>query len=338
MRQKTHAKIITRIVLLALFGLAALFPTHCQKKFRNRAFKVGILCGLDNIHPLAEEFKVRMNELGYLEGRDIAYDFQHTNFEPEKEMRILKRFVEDKSDLILTFPTEVSMAAKEATRGTGIPIVFAAANIEGMHLVESIIRPGGNLTGVRFPGPDIAVKRFEFMHELVPKARRMWIPYQRGYPIVPIQLEMLRSAAKAAGVSLIEFPADNAAEIRAELDAREKSKRIGFDAILLIPEPISCTDDAFAVMGRFAYRHRMPIGGHLMQVGAFGSIFGINVNAEETGRQAAELADKILNGAPAGGIPVVSSESYLEINYKAARALGVKVPEGLLSRADRIIH
>ena len=75
-----------------------------------------------------------------------------------------------------------------------------------------------------------------------------------------------------------------------------------------------------------------------MQVDEYGSIFGIHVDPRKTGEQAAILADKILKGTPAGTIPVVSSESYLEINYKAAQELGITIPEGLLNRADKIIR
>jgi putative ABC transport system substrate-binding protein len=297
-----------------------------------------MLCGLDYITVLSDGFKDKMTELGYVEGENIIYDYQRTNFEPEKEYEILMKFIEDKSDLILTFPTEVSMAAKAATLGTDIPVIFAIANIEGTDLVESVIKPGGNITGVRFPGPDLAIKRFEVMRELAPNAKRMWVPYQRGYPIIASQMEVLYPVAEAEGITLIEFPADDAAEIKAELDARSKLGDIGFDAIFFIPEPISCTDDAFEVMGKFAYEHKMPIGGILMEVGEYGSIFGINVDVPKTGRQAAVLADKILKGTPVGTIPVVSSESYLEINYKVAQELGVHVPDGLLGRADRIIR
>ena len=230
------------------------------------------------------------------------------------------------------------MAAKAATQGTDIPVIFAIANIEDTNLVDSVKKPGGQITGVRFPGPDLAIKRFEVMRELAPKAKRMWVPYQRGYPIIASQMKALNPVAEAAGITLIEFPADNAAEIQTELDARKKSNDIGFDAIFFIPEPLSCTDDAFEVMGHFAYEQKMPIGGILMQVGDSGSIFGINVDVRKTGEQAAVLADKILKGTPAGTIPVISSESFLEINYKVAQELGVTVPEGLLSRADRIIR
>ena len=217
-------------------------------------------------------------------------------------------------------------------------MVFAVANIEDTGLVKSVREPGGNITGVRYPGPDLAIKRFEIMRELAPQAKRMWISYQRGYPIVASQLKVLRPAAASAGVTLEEAPADNATELQAILDARNKSANIGIDAILAIAEPLFVTPDAFEVMGKFAAEHKLPIGGAYMMVGGYGSIFGVNIETSATGKQAAVLADKVLKGIPAGTIPVVSSESFFQINYKVAQELGVTVPEGLLSKADEIIR
>jgi putative ABC transport system substrate-binding protein len=151
-------------------------------------------------------------------------------------------------------------------------------------------------------------------------------------------MEVLHPAAEKAGITLIEFPADNAAEVQAELEARAASDDIGMDAILFIAEPLAVTPDAFKVMGKFAAEHRLPIGGALMSVEGYGSVFGVNVDIPKTGQQAAILADKIFKGAPAGSIPVVSSESYLEINYKVAKKLGIEVSKGLLARADKIIR
>jgi putative ABC transport system substrate-binding protein len=338
MKLTKQANLLQQTLLLSLLIVTFLFLSSCGDKAQNKVYKVGILCGLDYIASLPDGFKTKMTELGYVEGKNIIYNYQRTNVEPEKEGQILKQFIKDKSDLIFTFPTEVSMAAKAAAQGTGIPVIFAIANIEDTDLVDSVTKPGGQITGVRFPGPDLAIKRLEVMRELAPEAKRMWVPYQRGYPIISSQMKVLYPVAEAAGIILIEFPADNAAEIQAELNARKKLNDIGFDAIFFIPEPLSCTDNAFAVMGEFAYEQKIPIGGILMQVGNYGSIFGINVDIRKTGEQAAVLADKILKGAPAGTIPVISSESYLEINYKVAQKLGVTVPEGLLSRADRIIR
>ena len=335
--RKSHSK--WRMLLLTSFVVLFVFISGCCKKSKDeKVYRVGILCGLDYIVDMTDGFKNKMTELGYTEGRNIVYDVRRTNFEPEKEREFLEGFIKDKADLIFTFPTEVSMAAKEAARGTGIPVVFAFANIEGTGLVDSVRQPGGNITGVRYPGPDLAIKRFEVMRQFAPDAKRIWIPFQRGYPIVAGQLEVLHPAAAAAGVRLIEFPADDAAELQAELDARRKSRDIGMDAILFVAEPLAVTPDAFEVMGKFAYEYKLPIGGALITVGDYGSVFGINVDIRKTGRQAAVLADKILKGTPAGTIPVVSSESFLQVNYKATGELGMTVPEGVLNRADEIIR
>ncbi|MGA2914944.1 MAG: ABC transporter substrate-binding protein [Sedimentisphaerales bacterium] len=330
----------TKIKNIAFYLIIfCLLLSSCGKKAtQQKVYRVGILCGLDYIAAIPDSFKARMTDLSYIEGKNIVYDIQRTNFEPAREEQILKQFVKDKVDLIFTFPTEVSMAAKKAAQGTNIPVLFAFANIEDTNLVESIRRPGGNITGVRYPGPDLAAKRFEIMRELAPQIKRIWIPYQRGYPIVSSQLRVLYPMAEAAGVTLVECPASNAAEVQADLQARAKSADIGIDAMLIIAEPLGVTADAFAVFGKFAAEHKILVGGALMSVDGYDSVFGINVNLDSTGRQAAILADKILKGIPAGTIPVVSSEGFFQFNYKAAQKLGLNVPEGLLSRADEIIR
>ncbi len=327
-----------QMLILTLLVAGCVISSGCVTETQ-KVYHVGMLNGLgvflDEI-PVA--FKAKMTELGYVEGDNIVYELQTTNFEPEKEKQILNKFVEDEVDLIFTFPTEVSMAAKAATQGTDVPVVFCFANIEDTGLVESVRQPGGHITGVRYPGPDLAIKRFEIMLEMAPDAKRVWIPYQRGYPIVASQMVVLHPVAEAAGVTLIEFPADNASELQAGLDAIAASGVIDIDFILFIAEPLAVTPDAFEVMGRFASENNVPIGGALMEVGGYGSIFGVNVDIMKTAEQAAVSADKVLRGADAGTIPVVSSESYLEINYKVAQEFGINVSEGLLARADKIIR
>jgi putative ABC transport system substrate-binding protein len=301
-----------------------------------KVYHVGILSGLDFFGTTTDGFRAKMTELGYIEGKNIFYDIQKTQFDPPAEKLILKRFVDERVDLILTFPTEVSLEAKAAVKGTKIPVVFANANIEGVSLVNSVPEPGDNITGVRYPGPDLAIKRFEIIHDIVPKARRIWIFYQRGYPIVESQLEVLHPAAASAGITLIEKAADNAAEVQTILS--KKSKKEGMDAILIIAEPLSVTPEVFAVLGKFAEEHKIPVGGALMLVGKYESIFGVSTDNVAVGRQAAVLSDKIFKGAPAGKLMVVSADSYLQINYRAARRLGLKISESLLSVANQIIR
>jgi putative tryptophan/tyrosine transport system substrate-binding protein len=303
-----------------------------------KVYRVGILSGLDFFANTADSFKAKMTELGYVEGQNIIYDVQKTNVDPAAESKILDKFVADQVDLIFVFPTEVSIAAKQAIQGTNIPVVFAQAFIEQGGLVNSVREPGGNITGVRFPGPDLAVKRFEVLLELMPKAKRLWVPYQKGYPNVPPQLEALRPVAAAAGVTLVEAPFATVAELQADLQARAKSVDIGMDAILMLAEPLTVTPDAFAVIGQFAAEHMLLVGGALMVVGDYSSVFGAMVDNVAVGNQAAPLADKILKGTTAGTIPVASAESFLKINYKAAQALNLTMPDGLLRQAVEVIR
>ena len=313
-----------------------LFFNGCGEQKFNK-YRVGILCGLDVFADTVDGFKAKMNELGYVEGKNILYDVHYTNFNSAAEERILKKFVEDKVDLMLVFPSEVAVEAKAITRGTSIPVVFYQTNIEGTDLIKSVPEPGGNITGVRYPGPDLALKRFEILHELVPKAKRFWVPYTKNSPIVPAQLAVLRPTAKKAGVTLVEAPADGASELLADLAKRAKQSDIGIDAVLFISEPLARTPPVFVQIGKFASEHNIPIGGVLYSVQGYSTVFGVATNNIAVGKLAAQQAHKVLSGIPAGTIPIVSAESYFQLNYRVAQELGLRVPEGLLKQADEII-
>lgn len=325
--------------MVALLLLAVgLMLSGCGAQAAPKVYRVGVLSGLNFIADITDGFKAKMTELGYKEGENISYDVQKTDFDMAAYKSILQKFVADKVDLIVVFPTEATMEAKVATEGTNIPVVFTFALIEGMGIVDSIREPGGNITGVRYPGPDIALKRFEVIRQLAPQAKRILIPYQKDYPIVAPQLEALRLAASTAGIKLIEVPAANAAELETELQTYAKAADFGVDAVLTVVDPLGVTPDAFVVMAKFAAEHKAPIGGALISVGEYGAIFGVNADSFKVGQQTAPLADKIFKGTSAGTIPVVSAESFLQIDYKAAQKQGVTVPEGLLSQADEIIR
>jgi len=324
----------TILLFLVFFVPACIFTSGCSQK--QKVYHVGILSGFDYFYTITDGFKEKMAELGYTEGKNIFYDVQKTNVDIAAYRAILKKFVADKVDLIFVFPTEASMEAKSVTQGTGIPVVFANVFTEGTNLVNSIREPGGNMTGVRWPGPDLALERFEIMHELLPLAKKMWVPYLK-YPTVNSQLETLRQTFKAAGVTMIEIPVTNAAEIESAM--KKQAQLTGPpDAILTIVEPLANMPDAFVIMAEFADKYKIPIGGAYMSIKGYESVFGIIPQNIPQGRQAAFLADKILKGVPAGTIPVVSAESYFQFNYKAAKKLGLKVDEGLLSKANEIIR
>jgi putative tryptophan/tyrosine transport system substrate-binding protein len=326
-------QILPLILLVAICTLLS----SCGKKTQ-KVYRVGILTSFAPMLTIAEGFKAGMTELGYVEGKNIIYDVQVKDADPEGEEQTVKKFINNKVDLIFTFPTGASVTAYRITQGTGTPVVFAMCGVEGNIPVESVRHPGGNITGVRFPGPDNVIKHLELMIELKPQAKRVWVTYDPCYPNTPIMLDALRLAASSKGITIAEASHTNAEEVQADLQAQAASGDIDIDAILLLPEALSQSPSASEVIIKFANKYHIPVGGGVPYTLDLGAVFSFLPDEFEMGKMAAPLADKILRGIPAGTIPLVTPENHLWLNYKAAQELGLTVPRGLLSRADEIIR
>ena len=324
-----HQKKISWLAILMLVVISGLVLGSCGAE-ESKVYRVGILSGIEYFANTADGFKAKMTELGYVENENIIYDTQNAKPDPAEYKRILQKFVADKVDLIFVFPTEAALEAKAITQGTDIPVLFANAFIEGVDLVESVRQTGGNITGVRYPGPGLAVKSLEILLEMAPQTKRVWVPYLQDYPSVPSLLEAMRPAAASLGVTLVEAPATSKADIEADLKARTQSADLGIDAVLYIYEPLSTWPDVNAVVTEFATKHQMPVGNDVL--------FRLVVDNVQVGRLAAPQAEKILKGTSADTIPVFSPEPFLLLNYKAAQELGLTVSEGLLSQANEIIR
>ncbi len=323
---------------LPFTGLAILLLLLSGCGGQAKVYKVGILCGLNYIHAVTDGFKAKMTELGYVEGKNIIYDEQRTDFDLAKYKTFAQKFVADKVDLIFAYPTEAALEAKAAAQGTNIPVVFNFAFIEGNDLVKSLREPGGNVTGVRYPGPDIALRRLEILHELAPKAKRIYLPYQKGYPTIPSQMAALKPVATEAGIVLIDGAVDGPPGLQAALDALPKTGDVGFDAIMFFAEPLTVEPAAFAAVAKFAYDHKLPFGGAYMTAGDYRALYGVNVEPVSSGKLSAPIVDKIFKGTAPGMIPVVSADGFFQMDYKAAQDQGVTVSDGLLKMADEVIR
>jgi putative tryptophan/tyrosine transport system substrate-binding protein len=323
-------------VLIMLFVICMALNGCSEKK--EKLYRVGIISEVEAFTAIADGCKARMTELGYTEGKNIIYDIRIASMDPEQEKQVVRKFVRDKVDLIFAFPTEASIAAKEAAHGTDIPVVFANSNIEGTNLIESLRQPGRNLTGVRFPGADNDVMRLGFLHKFAPKAERVLIIYDPNYPTTQKVVAALRLAAPTFGITLVEDHITSVKELQDSLKKRSALDDIGIDAILIMPEILSHTPDGFKAIANFANKHKVPLGGGAPFTVDLGAIFTFHPDFYETGMLAATLIDKIFKGAPAGEIPVATPESHLLINYRAIKELGLPVGEGLLSRAKKIIR
>jgi putative ABC transport system substrate-binding protein len=323
--------------ILTLVVVFALLLSGCGAE-KPKVYRVGIVGG-GTFAAIGDGFKAKMAELGYVEGQNIVYDWPNPDADTAETQLIAEQFVDDKVDLIFTSgSTPSALAAQAATQGTDIPVVFTYAATEGTNLVESVRQPGGNITGVRYPGPEQISKRLEIMLEVAPEVKRVWIGYDKNSPNTALALEALRPAASNLGVTLVEVPATTLEEVAADLTARAAAADLGLDAIILMPDGFSHGPDGFAMLSQFAAEHKVPLGGSFLYTVEAGAVFGNADNLFKVGELAAPLADKILKGTPAGTIPVVTPDQDLYINYKVAQELGLTVPEGLLSMAVEVIR
>jgi putative ABC transport system substrate-binding protein len=307
-----------------------------------KVYHVGILSGFDFPgDTVADGFIAAMAELGYVEGENIIYDLQETHVvDMQGYQDISQKFVDDEVDLILSFPSEASLIAKQVAEGSGVPVVFSFA--AGPGLYDSIQAPGGNITGVRYPLIEIAKGHFEITMQLVPDAKKVLIPSFRDYPIEPPQFEAIAPLAEAAGVTIVKASVTNGEEMQAffdELLAEAAEGEPDIDAIMYLVGPASTSPDIASVVAQFGAEYQIPITtGTILGPDDTWTIADVNVGFYNSGELAAPLADKILRGVPAGTIPVVSPEPYLHINFTAAQEFGLTVPEGLLKRANEIIR
>lgn len=328
---------LKKILALVLSFVILLSFSACSGNKKDKVYHVGILSGLDFIGVAADSFKNKMTELGYIEGENIVYDIQKTNSDMDDYNNFSKKFVEDKVDLVFGFPTEAALALQEATKGTDIPVIFAVTNIEGNTLVNSVREPGGNITGVRYPGPDIAIKRLEIMLQLAPNIKRVCIPYSSDLPVCAPQMEELRPAAQQLGVTLVEAPLKTVEDLTKYFEEHDVEGDVGFDAIVTIADNFSAMPEPFVTMSKFSNKHKVPFGGTIVQTEGDTALFEVNINPEISGKKAAELADKVLKGEKVGTVPVVSDESSIIINLKEAQKWGLTVPDDLLGQAANVI-
>ncbi len=315
-----------------------LLLSGCAATQQSKVYRVGILFSNPSFAAIGDGFKAKMTELGYVENQNITYIVQTPSSDPAELQRQAKKLVDDKVDLIFTFPAPESIAAHTATQGTNVPVVFAYAQLEGINLVKSVSEPGGNITGVRYPGPELMGKRLDILHEIAPNVKRVWISYDKNSPNIPVALEALRLTASSLGITLVEVPVTTMKEFGADLTTRAQATDLGLDAILTMPDEFNTSAAGFAALNKFATEHKLPLAGGIPFMAKQGGLFVNTTNLANVGQLSAVIADDILKGTPAGSIRIITPEQILIINYKVAQELGLSVPEGLLRQASEIIR
>ena len=277
-------------------------------------------------------FVQRLHELGWIEGRTVTIEYRWAEGREERIAQIAAEFVRLKVDIVVTSGTPEVLAAKQAT--SVIPIVFATAGDPVANgLIDSLARPGGNVTGLSLQSNDIAGKRLGLLREVVPGLSRLAILANVSNPFSVLELGETRAAARTLGLEA------DSLEIRQGEDIAT-----AFEAVKGRAEAVYVCTDGLVNANRIrintlALAARLPtMHGYRDYVEA-GGLMSYGANLPDLFRRSADYVDKILRGAKAGDIPVEQPTKFdLVINLTTAKALGLQVPPTLLARADEVIE
>jgi putative ABC transport system substrate-binding protein len=282
--------------------------------------------------PYLAAYAKRMTALGWIEGQTVVTDYRAADGREERFGEIAADFVRRKVDVILTSGAAIP-AVKQATNT--IPVVFAiGADPIGSGYVASLSRPGGNVTGLSLQAPEVAGKRLEMLHEVVPSLRRLAILSNIGNAASKLEMDEAETLARRLGYDAIRLEVRRSEDIEAALTGLKGADALyvcGYDP-LVNSNRVRINKSATAaglpaIYGEQNYVH----AGGLMSYGPnFPDLFS---------RAAAEYIDKILRGAKPGDLPVQQPVKFdLTINLKTAKAMGLTMPPKLLALADEVIE
>ena len=278
-------------------------------------------------------FQDAMRELGYVDGQSIKIESRWAEDNYDRLPRLAADLVRLKVDVIVTYGTPASQAAKRAT-GT-IPIVMAAIiDPVASGLVASIARPGGNVTGQSMMSPDLVGKQLEILRELVPKVSRVTLLHNPANPGNAPQVRNAQDAAGALGLRLQPLGARDPSEIDNAFAAMTNEQS---GAVIVLVDAI--LQENRTRITDLAARHRLPAVYGLSEYAKAGGLLAYGPNRLDMFRHAVTYVDKILKGAKPGDLPIEQPQKFeLIVNLKTAKALGLTIPQSLLLRADQVIE
>jgi putative ABC transport system substrate-binding protein len=277
-------------------------------------------------------FVQRLRELGWIEGRTVAIQYRWAEGRAERFAEIAEEFVKLKVDVVATYGTPGTAAAKQAT--STIPIVFASVGDPiGAGVVASLARPGGNVTGLSNQTADLVGKRLDLLREVVPGLRRLAILVNIGNPTVVLEMGEVKAAARTFGLDAAAFEIRRAEDIVPTFEALKGR----VDALYIPPDALVLSSRVN--VNTLATAARLPtIYGSSEYVEA-GGLMSYGPNFPDLFRHAADFVDKILRGAKPGDLPVEQPTKFdLVVNMVTAKTLGLTVPQALLARADQVIE
>jgi putative tryptophan/tyrosine transport system substrate-binding protein len=322
-------------------GAVATWPlaAHTQQATKNP--QIGILSlgrgdKSDASLTTLDAFTPALQELGYTEGRNIAFDRKFADGDANKLNGLAQELVERRVDAIVALSTPAVRAAKRAT--SAIPIIgIGMADPVEDEFASSLARPGGNVTGTTFLGPELVSKRLQLLKEIVPGLSRvvvLWHPRAYGERTMAGMLKEIESAAESLGTRLQLVPAASPADLDNAFAAMVKERT---DGLVVFPSPMLFSQ--YPRIVAFAADSRLPAMYVAREGVEVGGLVSYGVNLPDLSRATAIYLDKILKGAKPAELPIQQPTKFeLVINLKTARALGLTISRDFLLIADEVIE
>jgi putative ABC transport system substrate-binding protein len=326
-----------RRTLLAALAAYSACPPLARAQRRAKVHRIGILSArkipsLDADAQFAAFF-AGMRELGYARGKDFVVEYRSADGDYERLPQLAAELVALQVDVILAAGGPTVAAAQKATRR--IPIVIGTAGDPvGSGFVQSLARPGGNITGLTDVAGDMGFKLLDTLLSAAPGLSRVGVLVNPGNPSHPSYLASIEDGARRARVTVLRAAARNAREIGPAFDLMAREKVRG---VIALPDPaFNPEQERIAAL---AAKHRLPcVSGHRQYVHV-GGLISYGVDFAHNFHRAATYVDKILKGANPAELPVEQSSRFeLAVNLKAAKALGLSVPGAVLVRADEVVQ
>lgn len=282
--------------------------------------------------PTFDAFRSGLRSLGYVEGRNLTIDARWGEGSAERLDRYAAELIQSKPNVIVA-QTLAVFSVRRA--GAAMPVVFAFSGDPVVaKLVDSLARPGGNFTGVSMLSLDLAAKRIELLKELMPGLQRVAIIVNPGHAGEQAERRVSQTAAQALGLALEYFPVRNAAELEAALADIPK---LHCEAIVVFPDAGTMAYSERIAL--FTSKSRIPAMSGWVPFAEQGNLVTYGPELRDAFRRLATYVDKILKGAKPADLPIeLPTKFELAINLKTAAALGLKIPQSVALRADRVIE
>jgi putative tryptophan/tyrosine transport system substrate-binding protein len=321
--------------LVLLSALAALFITTSAAfaQAAEKLYRIGVLAPV-GIRPI-ETFKERLRELGWKEGQNIRFDYRSAEADDTRQPALAAELVALPVDLILTWGTPATLAAKHAT--ATIPIVMGSiGDPVTVGVVPNLAHPGGNVTGFASQSFELEEKRFELLRELVPGMTRIVMLGNIGNLYADLAIKRLESLVEASGLKFEGMKIDAENGLEGGLDAVRRARP---DGVLVAAVPAFYTPRVYRPMVAFMAANRLPAIYSNREIVEAGGLIAYSTNFDDLLRQAAGYADKILKGASPGELPVQQAATFeLLVNLATAKSLGLTIPPVIIGRADEVIE